>query len=70
MSVPLYFIEIWLFDLTLYPLNVGSDDIKKKLIAGGIPENEIAYIHSTNTEKQKSELFDVSGKYSAYGNEI
>ena len=34
------------------------DDIKKKLIAGGIPENEIAYIHSANTEKQKSELFD------------
>ena len=42
----------------LYPLNVVSDDIKKKLIAGGIPENEIAYIHSANTEKQKSELFD------------
>ena len=34
------------------------DDIKKKLIAGGIPENEIAFIHSANTEKQKSELFD------------
>lgn len=42
----------------MYPLNVVSDDIKKKLIAGGIPENEIAYIHSANTEKQKSELFD------------
>ena len=28
--------------------------VKKKLIAGGIPENEIAYIHSANTEKQKS----------------
>lgn len=34
------------------------DDIKAKLISKGIPENEIAYIHSAKTEKQKSELFD------------
>lgn len=34
------------------------DDIKKKLISKGVPENEIAYIHDAKTEKQKSELFD------------
>lgn len=34
------------------------DDIKKKLIAKGIPESEIAYIHNAKTEKQKTELFD------------
>lgn len=33
-------------------------DIKKKLIAGGIPESEIAFIHDAKTEKQKSELFE------------
>lgn len=42
----------------MYPLNVVSDDIKKKLIAKGIPESEIAYIHNAKTEKQKTELFD------------
>lgn len=34
------------------------NDIRDKLIAKGIPENEIAYIHSAKTEAQKSELFD------------
>ncbi len=34
------------------------DDIKKKLIAKGIPENEIAYIHDAKTEKQKADLFE------------
>lgn len=34
------------------------DDIKAKLIAKGIPESEIAYIHDAKTEKQKAELFD------------
>jgi hypothetical protein len=33
------------------------DDIKAKLIARGIPENEIAFIHDANTEIQKKELF-------------
>ena len=33
------------------------DDIKTKLVAKGIPEKEIAFIHSYNTDKQKSELF-------------
>lgn len=33
------------------------DDLKAKLIAKGIPENEIAFIHDANTELQKEELF-------------
>ena len=33
------------------------DDIKNKLMAQGVPENEIAFIHSAKTEQQKSELF-------------
>jgi len=33
------------------------DDLKKKLILRGIPEEEIAYIHEANTEIQKKELF-------------
>ena len=34
------------------------DDIKAKLIAKGIPAEEIAFIHDAKTELQKSELFD------------
>ncbi|MBR2209448.1 MAG: hypothetical protein IJ859_11630, partial [Synergistaceae bacterium] len=33
------------------------DDIKKKLIADGVPEKEIAFIHDADTEKKKDELF-------------
>lgn len=33
------------------------DDLKQKLIAKGIPENEIAYIHDAATDTQKKELF-------------
>ena len=33
------------------------DDLKKKLIAKGIPPEEIAYIHEANTEVRKKELF-------------
>lgn len=33
------------------------DDIKSKLMVQGVPENEIAFIHSAKTEQQKSELF-------------
>ena len=33
------------------------DDLRNKLIAKGIPAEEIAYIHSANTETQKKELF-------------
>lgn len=43
------------------PHNDGSfnvyDDIRTKLVAKGIPEEQIAYIHSANTEAQKKELF-------------
>ena len=42
----------------LYPLNVVSDDIRDKLIARGIPAEEIAYIHDAKTEQQKADLFD------------
>ena len=33
------------------------DDIKEKLIAKGIPEHEIAFIHDANTDAKKKELF-------------
>lgn len=33
------------------------DDLKQKLVALGIPENEIAFIHDAKTELQKEELF-------------
>ena len=33
------------------------DDIKQKLIARGVPESEIAFIHDADTEKKKDELF-------------
>ena len=33
------------------------DDLKNKLIAAGVPEGEIAYIHDANTEARKKELF-------------
>lgn len=33
------------------------DDIRQHLLAPGVPEGEIAYIHSAKTEAQKKELF-------------
>ncbi len=33
------------------------DDIRSKLIAGGIPPEQIAFIHDANTEVRKKELF-------------
>ena len=33
------------------------DDIREKLLAMGIPKEEIAFIHEANTDKQKDELF-------------
>ena len=33
------------------------DDLRDKLIAKGIPPEQIAYVHSANTEVQKKELF-------------
>ena len=34
------------------------DDLKKKLIERGIPEEEIAFIHNANTDVKKQELFN------------
>ncbi len=34
------------------------DDIKAKLIAHGVPEHEICFIHDANTDLQKAKLFD------------
>ena len=43
------------------PKNDGTfnvyDDIKTKLIAAGVPEKEIAFIHNADTETKKKELF-------------
>ena len=33
------------------------DDIKKKLLAAGVPEQEVAFIHTADTEAKKKELF-------------
>ena len=33
------------------------DDIRSKLIARGVPENEIAFIHDANTDEKKKALF-------------
>lgn len=33
------------------------NDVRNKLILNGIPENEIAFIHSANTDARKAELF-------------
>ena len=33
------------------------DDIKKKLLAAGVPENEVTFIHTADTEAKKKELF-------------
>ena len=47
-------------DLSI-PKDDGSfnvyDDVKAKLIALGVPEGEIAYIHDANSEAQKAALF-------------
>ena len=33
------------------------DDVKKKLLAVGVPETEVAFIHTADTEAKKKELF-------------
>lgn len=35
------------------------DDLKNKLIAAGIPDNEVAFIHDANTSEQKRDLFEL-----------
>ncbi len=48
------------------PKNDGSfnvyDDIRKKLIEKGIPENEIKFIHEADTDVKKKELFQKTRK--------
>ena len=43
------------------PKNDGTfnvyDDIRSKLIAAGVPEQEVAFIHAADTEAKKKELF-------------
>ena len=43
------------------PKNDGNfnvyDDIRKKLVAAGVPENEIKFIHNADTEAKKAALF-------------
>ena len=43
------------------PKNDGNfnvyDDIRKKLVAAGVPENEIEFIHNADTEAKKAALF-------------
>ena len=43
------------------PKNDGNfnvyDDLRKKLIAAGVPENEIEFIHNADTEAKKAALF-------------
>ena len=43
------------------PKNDGNfnvyDDIRKKLVAAGVPESEVAFIHSADTEAKKAALF-------------
>ena len=34
------------------------DDIKKKLIDMGVPENEIEFIHNAKNNKEKDAIFD------------
>ena len=33
------------------------DDVKKKLMAAGVPESDVAFIHTADTEAKKKELF-------------
>ena len=33
------------------------DDVKKKLLAAGVPKSEVAFIHTADTEAKKKELF-------------
>ena len=52
-----------LFDVSSVPLPEQEpaftvyDDIRQKLIAQGMPADQIAFIHEANTEVRKKELF-------------
>ena len=57
--------QIFFCDLST-PKNGGNfsvyDDIRKKLIQRGVPENEIGFIHEADTESKKQELFKKTRK--------
>lgn len=44
-------------DITPEPEFTVYDDIREKLVARGIPREQIAFIHEANTEARKKELF-------------
>ena len=45
------------FEMDYSQFSNAYDDLKKKLLGKGVPEEEIAFIHEANTEAQKKELF-------------
>ena len=45
------------FEMDYSQFSNAYDDLKKKLLEKGVPEEEIAFIHEANTEAQKKELF-------------
>ena len=57
--------QLFFCDLST-PKNDGNfsvyDDIRKKLIQRGVPENEIGFIHEADTESKKQELFKKTRK--------
>lgn len=59
LSTPTKTINMEMQDVTAVMSDFQNvyDDLKKKLIAKGIPAEEIAFIHEANTEVKKKELF-------------
>ena len=49
-------------DITPEPEFTVYDDIREKLVARGIPREQIAFIHEANTEARKKELFANVGR--------
>lgn len=45
------------FEMDYSQFSNAYDDLKKKLLEKGVPEEEIAFIHEANTEAQKKEMF-------------
>ena len=50
-------IENGSFEMDYSQFSNAYDDLKKKLLEKGVPEEEIAFIHEANTEAQKKEMF-------------
>ena len=55
LSTPKENVKNWISDD--YKFTDVYNDLKRKLMLKGIPENEIAFIHDANTETKKQELF-------------